>query len=85
MGLNHPVQGLPAGTPPGYFHDQPNPHSSSAAANPFYQQQLAAMMMNQQRANGNERFQPMIYARPPPAVNYMPHYQYQYPPSSYPP
>ncbi|PIM98686.1 Copper chaperone [Handroanthus impetiginosus] len=55
------------------------------AGNPYYQQQqqqqLAAMMMNQQRANGNERFQPMMYARPPPAVNYMP----PYPPYPYPP
>ncbi|CAI9771009.1 unnamed protein product [Fraxinus pennsylvanica] len=51
------------------------------AANPYYQQQLAAMMMNQQRANGNERFQPMMYARPAPAVNYMPPYpSYPYPP-----
>jgi hypothetical protein len=45
-------------------------------------------MMNQQRAamgGGNERFQPMMYARPPPAVNYMPQhpqphpYPYPYP------
>ncbi|XP_022878801.1 heavy metal-associated isoprenylated plant protein 33-like [Olea europaea var. sylvestris] len=50
------------------------------AGNPYYQQQLAAMMMNQQRANGNERFQPMMYARPPPAVSYMP----PYPPYPYP-
>lgn len=49
--------------------------------NPYNQQQVAAMMMNQQRANGNERFQPMMYTRPPPAVNYMsPYPPYPYPP-----
>ncbi|CAI9776298.1 unnamed protein product [Fraxinus pennsylvanica] len=51
------------------------------ATNNHYQQQLAAMMVNQQHANGNERFQPMMYARPAPAVNYMPPYpSYPYPP-----
>ncbi|CAA0807069.1 Heavy metal transport/detoxification superfamily protein [Striga hermonthica] len=60
---HHPaaVQGLPAMNGPGPMGGQQQ-----------QQQQLAAMMMNQQRANGNERFQPMMYARPPPAVNYMP-------------
>ncbi|XP_073025466.1 heavy metal-associated isoprenylated plant protein 33-like [Primulina eburnea] len=80
------VQGLPApaitgggGGGAGYFPAATPEHMT---ANPYYQQQLAAMMMNQQRANGNERFQPMMYARPPPAVNYMPPYPaypYQYP------
>ncbi|XP_075476258.1 heavy metal-associated isoprenylated plant protein 32-like [Primulina tabacum] len=72
------VQGLPAsamagggGAGAGYFPAATPEHTT---ANPYYQQQLAAMMMNQQRANGNERFQPMMYARPPPAVNYMPPY-----------
>lgn len=75
------VQGLPAGTlnaggagggvPPGYFQGAA---PDIMAGNPYYQQQMAAMMMNQQRAHGNERFQPMMYARPPPAVNYMPSY-----------
>ncbi|KAH6757423.1 Heavy metal transport/detoxification superfamily protein [Perilla frutescens var. hirtella] len=54
------------------------------AGNPYYQQQMAAMMMNQRAAavgGGNERFQPMMYARPPPAVNYMPP---PYPPYPYP-
>lgn len=73
------VQGLPAsampGGGPGYGGTE------HMQGNPYYQQQLAAMMMNQQRANGNERFQPMMYARPPPAVNYMP----PYPPYPYPP
>lgn len=55
------------------------------AGNPYYQQQMAAMMMNQQRANGNERFQPMMYARPPPAVNYMPPPYPTYPYHPYPP
>ncbi|KAK6146098.1 hypothetical protein DH2020_019967 [Rehmannia glutinosa] len=80
------VQGLPAsaamnggpGGGGGYFQGAGPDHMPG---NPYYQQQLAAMMMNQQRANGNERFQPMMYARPPPAVNYMP----PYPPYPYPP
>ncbi|GFZ14092.1 heavy metal transport/detoxification superfamily protein [Actinidia rufa] len=70
------VQGLPA-TGSGYFNGA---GPEVMAGNPFQQQQLAAMMMAQQRANGNERFQPMMYARPPPAVNYMPPYPYPYPP-----
>ncbi|CAI9762168.1 unnamed protein product [Fraxinus pennsylvanica] len=78
------VPGLPAsmggggGAPAaaGYFQGA---GPEMMAGNPHYQQQLAAMMMNQQRANGNERFQPMMYARPPPAVNYMPPYQPPYP------
>ncbi|XP_030503557.2 heavy metal-associated isoprenylated plant protein 34 [Cannabis sativa] len=38
------------------------------------QQQYMAMMMNQQRGNvGNDMFQPMMYARPQPAVNYASH------------
>ncbi|KAI4368318.1 hypothetical protein MLD38_016891 [Melastoma candidum] len=63
------------------------------------QQQYLAAVMNQQRAMGNERFQPMMYARPPPAVNYMPapgpgpaaypgaynpYQQYPYPPYAHP-
>ncbi|KAL3641938.1 hypothetical protein CASFOL_012753 [Castilleja foliolosa] len=79
------VQGLPAmgtgggGGGGGYFPQGGGPEHM--AGNPYYQQQMAAMMMNQQRANGNERFQPMTYARPPPAVNYMPMYpQYPYAP-----
>ncbi|KAH6833023.1 Heavy metal transport/detoxification superfamily protein [Perilla frutescens var. hirtella] len=82
------VQGLPAsamsggaGGGPGYFPGGSGPEHMQGNPNPYYQQQLAAMMMNQQRANGNERFQPMMYARPPPAVNYMP----PYPPYPYPP
>ncbi|XP_073277666.1 heavy metal-associated isoprenylated plant protein 32-like [Primulina huaijiensis] len=63
----------------GYFQGGPLPEH--LARNPYYQQQLAAMMMNQQQANGNERFQPMMYTRPPPAVNYMPP---PYPPYPYP-
>uniref|UniRef100_A0A2P2P2T2 Uncharacterized protein MANES_15G023400 n=1 Tax=Rhizophora mucronata TaxID=61149 RepID=A0A2P2P2T2_RHIMU len=55
--------------------------------NPYHaqqQQNLAAAMMNQQRAMGNERFQPMMYARPPAAVNYMPQYPYPYGPYPHP-
>jgi hypothetical protein len=40
-------------------------------ANPYNQQQYMAMMMNQQRQNGNDIFQPMMYARPHPSINYM--------------
>ncbi|KAJ6354032.1 hypothetical protein OIU76_002958 [Salix suchowensis] len=39
--------------------------------NPYSQQQYMAMMMNQQRQNGNDMFQPMMYAPPHPAINYM--------------
>ncbi|KAG6394814.1 hypothetical protein SASPL_145404 [Salvia splendens] len=82
MGNLAAVQGLPAaahgGNGAGYFPGGGLP-DHMAGGNPYYQQQLAAMMMNQQRANGNERFQPMMYARPPPAVNYMPA-PYPYPP-----
>lgn len=88
------VQGLPAaamnggggphgggGIGGGYFQGA---GPEMMAGNPYYQQQMAAMMMNQQRANGNERFQPMMYARPPPAVNYLPPYP-TYPYHPYPP
>ncbi|PSS33897.1 Heavy metal-associated isoprenylated plant protein [Actinidia chinensis var. chinensis] len=78
MGQMPAVQGLPA-TAGGYFNGV---RPEVMTGNPFQQQQLAAMMMAQQRSNGNERFQPMMYARPPPAVNYMPPYPYPYP---YPP
>ncbi|CAI9762658.1 unnamed protein product [Fraxinus pennsylvanica] len=79
MGNFSAVQGIPtsAMNGGGGFQGQAIEHM---AGNPHYQQQLAAMMMNQQRANGNERFQPMMYARPPPAVSYMP----PYPPYPYP-
>ncbi|XP_075473590.1 heavy metal-associated isoprenylated plant protein 32-like [Primulina tabacum] len=86
MGNISAVQGLPAsaangggGGGAGYFPGGAAPEQMTG--NPYYQQQLATMMMNQQRANGNERFHPMMYARPPPAVNYMP----PYPPYPYPP
>ncbi|KAF9681616.1 hypothetical protein SADUNF_Sadunf05G0020400 [Salix dunnii] len=39
--------------------------------NPYSQQQYMAMMMNQQRQYGNDMFQPMMYAPPHPAINYM--------------
>ncbi|EPS65608.1 hypothetical protein M569_09170, partial [Genlisea aurea] len=63
-----------------HHHHPPSfPPAAAAAAggnqipgHPHTQQQYAAMMMNMQRANGNERFQPVVYARPPPAINYMP-------------
>ncbi|KAK4283639.1 hypothetical protein QN277_000568 [Acacia crassicarpa] len=66
--------------------------TESMMGNPFHQQQkpqqqYVAAMMNQQRAigmeNGNDqRFQPMVYAQPPPVINYMLPQQYPYP---YPP
>ncbi|CAA0834768.1 Heavy metal transport/detoxification superfamily protein [Striga hermonthica] len=78
MGNLAAVQGLPA-SGGGYFQGGGGggPERGGPAGGPYnipyqQQQQMAAMMMNQQRANGNERFQPMMYARPPPAVNYMP-------------
>lgn len=71
MGHNlRAVQGLPAS---GFPEQMANNNNN-------YQQQLAAMMMSQQRANGNERFQPMMYARPPPSVSYMPQPYPYYPP-----
>ncbi|XVF38145.1 hypothetical protein REPUB_Repub20aG0073900 [Reevesia pubescens] len=91
MGDIPAVQGLPAaamngaggggdGAGGGYFQGA---GPDVMPGNPYHQQQLMAAMMNQQRAMaGNERFQPMMYARPPPAVNYMPPYPYPYP---YPP
>ncbi|KAJ7954951.1 Heavy metal-associated isoprenylated plant protein 33 [Quillaja saponaria] len=76
------VQGLPAaamngGGGAGYF---PGAGPEVMPGNPYQQQQYLAAMMNQQRAMGNERFHPMMYARPPPAVNYMPPYPYPPPP-----
>ncbi|GAB4851140.1 hypothetical protein Ancab_030434 [Ancistrocladus abbreviatus] len=88
MGGVPAVHGLPAsamngGHGPGYLPGAPT--EMMAPGNPYQQQYLAQMMMNQQRANGNERFQPLMYARPPPAVNYMAPYPYQYPPPGHPP
>lgn len=78
------VQGLPAlnassGGGGEYFHGGRPEHM---AGNLYHHHQhLAAMMMNQRLASGNENFQPMIYARPPPAINYTPFYlPYPYPP-----
>ncbi|CAA2938077.1 heavy metal-associated isoprenylated plant 33-like [Olea europaea subsp. europaea] len=79
MGNFATVRGLPTNAMNGGGGFQ-GPSIEHMAGNPYYQQQLAAMMMNQQHANGNERFQPMMYARPPPAVSYMP----PYPPYPYP-
>ncbi|GMP56582.1 hypothetical protein CsSME_00021010 [Camellia sinensis var. sinensis] len=89
MGQMPAVQGLPASAMNpagggGYFNGAAARPEMMAGNQQYYQQQLAAMMMNQQRANGNERFQPMMYSRPPPAVNYMPPYPYPYP-YQYPP
>ncbi|PQQ07640.1 hypothetical protein Pyn_04576 [Prunus yedoensis var. nudiflora] len=77
MGNIPAVQGLPAapmnggggGSGAGYFQGA---GPEAMPGNPFQQQQYLQAVMNQQRAMGNERFQPMMYARPPPAVNYMP-------------
>nr|GMD79574.1 heavy metal-associated isoprenylated plant protein 32-like [Ipomoea batatas] len=87
MGQIPAVQGLPA---PGMSSARGNggyfqaPGPEILAGNPYQQQQMAAMMMNQQHANGNERFQPMMYAPQPPAVNYLPppYPYYPYPPPS---
>ncbi|KAF8394457.1 hypothetical protein HHK36_020665 [Tetracentron sinense] len=64
-------QGAGPGNPGGGGYFQGAGLGNPAAGNPYQQPNLVAMM-NQQRANGNERFQPMMYARPPPAVNYYP-------------
>nr|GMD63416.1 heavy metal-associated isoprenylated plant protein 33-like [Ipomoea batatas] len=87
MGQIPAVQGLPA---PGMSSARSNggyfqaPGPEILAGNPYQQHQMAAMMMNQQHANGNERFQPMMYAPQPPAVNYLPppYPYYPYPPPS---
>ncbi|KAJ1427217.1 hypothetical protein SESBI_09879 [Sesbania bispinosa] len=79
MGNIPAVQGLPAAAVNGggYFQGA---GPDAMPGNPYHQQQqYMAAMMNHQRAMGNDRFQPMMYARPPPAVNYM------YPPYPYPP
>lgn len=88
MGQIPAVQGLPAPgmssvrSNGGYFHAG---GPEIPGGNPYHQQQMAAAMMNQQHANGNERFQPMMYAPQPPAVNYLPppypYYPYPPPPS----
>ena len=87
MGNIPAVQGLPAqqvmngggvggvgGGGGGYYQGmgQGNPYNPQ-------QQQYMAMMMNQQRGVGNEMFQPMMYLRPNPAMNYAP------PPPMFPP
>lgn len=72
MGGYPAVQGLPATTAMngGYYQGM---GPGMGPGNPYNQQQyLAMMMMNQQRANGNDMYQPMMYARPHPGVNYMP-------------
>ncbi|KAK1574802.1 hypothetical protein Q3G72_000082 [Acer saccharum] len=71
---NHPmgpvgvpaVPGMPASAAGGYYQGM------GPGNNPYENQQYMAMMMNQQaRMNGgNDMYQPMMYARPPPAVNY---------------
>ncbi|XP_058077771.1 heavy metal-associated isoprenylated plant protein 32-like [Magnolia sinica] len=89
MGNIPAVQGMPASAmnAGGYFQGA---GPEVVPGNPFYnqqqqqqqqQQQLMALMMQQQqqRQNGNERFQPMMYARQQPQVAYMPA-QYQPPP-----
>ncbi|KAG9136139.1 hypothetical protein Leryth_003761 [Lithospermum erythrorhizon] len=92
MGQIPAVQGLPAGAPPGMIGGGGgNPGGyfqgggpQAMPGNPYYHQQLEAAMMNQPRAIpvGNDRFQPMMYARPPPETNYMPPY---HPYGPYPP
>ncbi|XP_054785905.1 heavy metal-associated isoprenylated plant protein 32-like [Prosopis cineraria] len=74
--------------PKGYFQGA---CPEAMLGNPFQpqQQQYMAAMINQQRALGmaggnDQRFQPMTYAWPPPAVNYMypQQHPYIYPPPS---
>ncbi|KAI4342772.1 hypothetical protein MLD38_027356 [Melastoma candidum] len=89
MGNVQAVHGLPAssmGASGGSNAYYQGPAPDVMLGNPYQQQQqqqqqqYLAAMMNQQRAMGNEGFQPMMYARPPPAVNYMPApYPYPYP------
>lgn len=76
----------PAGVHGGYYQGigPGNPYNQQGLGpgNPYnqqglgpgnpYNQQYMAMMMNQQRAHGNDMFQPMMYARPHQPVNYMP-------------
>ncbi|KAK4770578.1 hypothetical protein SAY87_031110 [Trapa incisa] len=92
MGGMPPMQGLqaPGGGGQGYFQGGPGPAGPApAGTNPnLQQQQYMAAMMNQRAAamaagggsgSVDPRFQPMMYARPPPAVNYMPPYPYPHP------
>ncbi|XP_047336028.1 receptor-like protein kinase FERONIA [Impatiens glandulifera] len=89
MPISAAAHGLPAMEGPpeivrGYFHGG-GVDGSMGGENPYrqqqqQQQQMMMAMMLQQRANGNERFHPMMYARPPPAVNYMPRYPYTFDP-----
>ncbi|GLT90348.1 hypothetical protein SLE2022_082860 [Rubroshorea leprosula] len=68
MGHFPAVQGLPAAAAMngGYYHGM-------GAGNPYSQQQYMAMMMNNQhRPNGNDMYQPTIYARQYPHTNYGP-------------
>ncbi|KAK2659202.1 hypothetical protein Ddye_005735 [Dipteronia dyeriana] len=60
------VPGMPASAAGGYYQGM------GPGNNPYENQQYMAMMMNQQaRMNGgNDMYQPMMYARRPPAVNY---------------
>ncbi|KAL5555415.1 hypothetical protein UlMin_037651 [Ulmus minor] len=90
---NHPMRNGQMGINPA---DQSNPPSAmngggggyypGAGPDPYQlqqQQQYLQAVMNQQRSVSGERFHPMMYARPPPAVNYMPPpnpYPYSYPP-----
>ncbi|XP_030536173.2 heavy metal-associated isoprenylated plant protein 32-like isoform X2 [Rhodamnia argentea] len=74
-------QGVIPGNP--YLQQQQQQLQQQQQQQQLQQQQYLAAVMNQQRAMGNERFQPMMYARPPPAVNYAPPpypYPYPYPP-----
>ncbi|XP_024020196.1 heavy metal-associated isoprenylated plant protein 34 isoform X2 [Morus notabilis] len=73
MGGVPAVQGLPAQAMMnnGYYQGMGmGPGPGHVPANPYSQQQYMAMMMNQQRGNGSDMFQPMMYSRPHPAVNY---------------
>ncbi|KAK9292453.1 hypothetical protein L1049_020425 [Liquidambar formosana] len=67
MGNIPAVQGLPAPAAMngGYYQGMGQGHHQ-------YNQQYMAMMMNQQRPNGNDMYNPMMYSRPYPAVNYGP-------------
>ncbi|KAL4024935.1 hypothetical protein IC575_013308 [Cucumis melo] len=96
MGNLSAVQGLPAAPPAPTMNGNGNGGGASRflaegmTGNPYQQhpQQYMAQMMNQQQHHALGH-QPMMYARPPPAVNYVPPpYPYPYPPpyhNPYPP
>ncbi|KAJ6969565.1 cylicin-2-like isoform X10 [Populus alba x Populus x berolinensis] len=75
MGNVPTVQGLPApgAMNGGYYQGMGvGQGQGQLQGNPYNQQYMATMMNQQRQQQGNDMFQPMMYARPQPAVNYMP-------------